>query len=87
MVADDASGTRLRLGPAWAAVLSSQSETGMGYQVVSILLKDGRRFDNVTIVDGTIFLSLGNRQPPFIEGDVAEIVVTHGRPGPWPKRS
>ena len=44
----------LVLSDRWAEVLTSQPETGMGYQIVWIRLKDGRRIDNVTVVGGII---------------------------------
>ena len=49
----------------------------MGYQVVSITLRDGRRFDNVTVVGGII-----SRLPAvsewFSDEEIEDIVVTHG---------
>jgi hypothetical protein len=72
----------LRLNERWAEVLASQPETGMGYQVATIVLKDGRRFDNITIVGGTISSLPDARLPPFVDEDIAEIVVTHGSPSP-----
>jgi hypothetical protein len=72
----------LRLNERWAEVLASQPETGMGYQVATIVLKDGRRFDNITIVGGTISSLPDAKSPPFVDQDIAEIVVTHGSPGP-----
>ncbi len=86
MVADDAIARPLRLGVSWAAVLNRQPESGMGYQVVSIVLKDGRRIDNVTIVDGTISSAAGSEQLPFVEEDIVEIIVTHAKPGPHRQR-
>jgi len=40
----------LALDKKWAKVLISRPETGMGYQIVSVRLKDGRRFERVMIV-------------------------------------
>ena len=54
----------------------------MGYQVVSIRLNDGRQFDGVTIVGGTISRIPGEPGIPFEEQDIERIVVTHGRGGP-----
>lgn len=76
----DSSG--LRLGDRWGPLLAGESETGMGYQVVSILLEDGRRFDNVTIAGGVVS-NLGAGNPiPFAEHDIAQILVTHGTVAP-----
>ena len=40
----------LPLSGKWASKLAAEPETGMGYQIASILLKDGKRFDQVVIV-------------------------------------
>jgi hypothetical protein len=69
----------LVLSDRWAEVLNSQPETGMGYQVVSIHLRDGRRFDGVTITGGVISRVPGELHIPFGEEDIERIVVTHGR--------
>jgi len=67
----------LHLGEKWANALTRERETGMGYQVVSIFLKDGRRYDGVVIVGGTIGQVAGSTSLPFVEEDIARIVVTH----------
>lgn len=65
----------LKLSKKWAPVLLSQPETGMGYQIVSVFLRDGRRFDKVTIVGGTIADINGKNDIPFTEEDVVDIKV------------
>jgi hypothetical protein len=62
----------------WAEVLTSQPETGMGYQIVSIRLKDGRRIDNVTVVGGIISRLPGTVPGWFSDEEIEDIVVTHG---------
>jgi hypothetical protein len=69
----------LQLSKTWAPILLSQPETGMDYQIASILLRDGRRFDRVTIVGGMITNIAGNKDIPFQEEEIAEIKVTHER--------
>jgi hypothetical protein len=32
----------------------SSTRNGLGYQIVSVFLRDGKRFDRVTVVGGTI---------------------------------
>jgi hypothetical protein len=75
----------LELSDKWASVLASQRETGMGYQVVTVRLKDGRRFDGVSVVGGIISRIAGAEVVPFAEDDIEDIVVTHhsvrGSPG------
>ena len=69
----------LQLSDKWAAALLGERETGMGYQVVTIQLKDGRRFAGVTVTGGTIASIDGYDDIPFSEGDIAAIAVTHDR--------
>jgi len=54
-------------------------ETGMGYQVVSVILKNGNRFDQVTVVEGQITQLRGRKDIPFTEDQIAEIVLTHDK--------
>ena len=44
----------LTLSDKWAPFFRSIHETGMGYVIVSVILKDGRQFDRVCVVGGTI---------------------------------
>jgi len=67
----------LKLSKKWAPILLSQPETGMDYQIASIFLRDGRRFDRVTIVGGMITNIAGNKSVPFQEEEIMEIKVTH----------
>ena len=67
----------LQLGDRWADVLAGQRETGMGYQVVTIRLKDGRQFAGVTVVGGVVNRVEGAQSIPFAEDDIEHIVVTH----------
>lgn len=76
----------LPLSARWAPRLTSQAETGMGYWVTRVVLKDGRTFDRTVIVGG-IISSIRNTDGtplpkiPFVEDDIADIVVTHEK---WP---
>lgn len=67
------------LSERWAKDLVSQPETGMGYQVASVYLKDGRQFDDVMIVEGRITSIKNDSKIPFLEADIVKIVVTHGK--------
>jgi hypothetical protein len=52
----------------------------MGYQVVSITLKDGRRFDQVVALDGHFTQARGYPVMPFTSQDeIARVIVTHKR--------
>ena len=59
--------------------LRMKPETGMGYQIVSIILNDGRRFDRVVIVEGRVTQVKGMDGIPFSPGDIREIILTHER--------
>lgn len=55
----------------------SQPETGMGYQVATIHLKDGRLFERVMVVGGTITDINGDPNIPFVEEEIDRITVTN----------
>ncbi|MGH2644691.1 MAG: hypothetical protein ACRDE2_12130 [Chitinophagaceae bacterium] len=67
----------LKLSNKWSKILISQLETGMGYQVASIILKDGKRYDQAVIVGGVITKIHNMASIPFKEEDIKEILVTH----------
>jgi hypothetical protein len=69
----------LQLSEKWAPLLLSPSETGMGYQIASVFLRDGTAATGVKIVGGTITDIQGNRDIPFKEEDIVDIQITHGR--------
>ncbi len=69
----------LKLSDKWGPVLVSQPETGMGYQVASIILKDGSRYDQALIEAGYVTRIRGLEDIPFSEDQIAEIVVTHDK--------
>jgi hypothetical protein len=68
----------LQLSDKWAPILT-QAETGMGYQVVSVHLLDGRRFDGVVIDSGFIARVGRSTAVPFVEAEIADIVITHDK--------
>jgi hypothetical protein len=63
----------------WLDYLAHEPETGMGYQVVEVKLKDGRFFPQVVAGGGCFTTVRGFRQIPFTEGDVASVRVNHKR--------
>jgi hypothetical protein len=69
----------LRLSDKWAPVLLRQPETGMGYQIVTVRLCDGRQVDRVTVVGGIITNVDGDRNIPFTEDEIADITVAKVR--------
>lgn len=69
----------LSLSDKWAPRLTAQPETGMGYQVVTVVLKNGRTFSGVVIAGGVVTKVPGAPDVPFSEPDISDIIVTHGR--------
>jgi hypothetical protein len=51
----------------------------MGYTIVSVMLTDGRRFDRVYVIGGTISEVDGSTLIPFSESEIAEFIVTHDK--------
>ena len=69
---------RFKFSAKFLRLLSEMPETGMGYQVVTITLKDGRTFNQVVIAEGLIKIR-GRADIPFTEDDIADITVTHDK--------
>jgi hypothetical protein len=69
----------IELSAECAIELASKPETGMGYQVASIVLKDGRDFDQAAVVEGRITEIRGRKDIPFTEDQIAQIVVTNDK--------
>lgn len=69
----------LRLSSKWADFFRSQPETGMGYVIATVVLKDGRRYPRVAITGGIIDSIEGYSSIPFVEAEIAEFVVTHDK--------
>jgi hypothetical protein len=71
----------LQLSQRWTPRLVSQPETGMGYQIATVSLRDGRHFDQV-LIDGNVITKIrGLAQIPFTEAEITDIVVTHDKRG------
>ena len=62
----------------FAKELVSQPETGMGYQVVKIILKDGRQFNQVAVIQSSVIGQIrGMKEIPFKGEDIDKIILTH----------
>jgi hypothetical protein len=70
----------LELPDKWAHELSRSAETGMGYQVVTVFLNDGRRFEQVAVL-GSRFVTQVRGHPfvPFSVDDIQSIRITHDK--------
>jgi hypothetical protein len=65
--------------PECADSMKHQGETGIGYQVVSVDLKDGRRFEQAIASQGCIIQVRGYTDVPFSPEEVKAVHVTHNR--------
>ena len=63
----------------WRDYLVSEPETGMGYWVVSVRLRDGRQVDRVVINSGYITQVFGYKELPFEPAEISELWVTHDK--------
>ncbi len=59
--------------------LRRQCDTGMGYQVVSVTLKNGKHFDQVVTSEGCVIQVRGHKDVPFLPDDVASVSLNHKR--------
>jgi hypothetical protein len=71
--------TMLKLDAKWAAFFANQPETGMDYTVVSVFLRNGRRFDQVVMSGGYLTRIRGYPNIPFSDADISHFVVTHDK--------
>jgi hypothetical protein len=69
----------LQLSRKWASFFLTQPETGMGYVMTSVVLKDGRRFDRACVIGGSVSSVDGQTEIPFTEDEIGEFVVTHDK--------
>lgn len=69
----------LQLSNKWGPELISKPETGLGYQIVSVVLKNGVRYDQVVVESGVITRIRNYATIPFNEDAIAEIIVTHDK--------
>ena len=68
-----------KLPSVWSEFLISKPETGMSYQVVAVTLRDGRKIEDVAIVDGMIAEVRGHANIPFEPDDITGVELTHRR--------
>jgi len=71
----------LKLSNKWASFFNAQPETGMGYVVTTVILKDGRRFERVCVIGGIVSSIEGRTDIPFDESEIREFIVTHDKRG------
>ena len=59
--------------------LQREKETGIGYHVVSVDLKDGRHFDQAVASEGCIIAVRGYESVPFGADEIARVTMNHKR--------
>ena len=59
--------------------LKQNVETGIGYQVISVELKNGKRFDQVVASEGCIIEVRGYGEIPFAPDEIGSVIVNHKR--------
>jgi hypothetical protein len=69
----------LALSDKWGPLLVSKPETGMGYQIVTVTLRDGEIFTQAVVESGFVTKVRGYKDIPFKEEDIADIIVTHDK--------
>jgi hypothetical protein len=65
------------LPPESLSSLKKEKQTGPGYQVVAVQLKDGRRFEQVVASEGCIIAVRGHSELPFRTEEVSDVFVNH----------
>ena len=64
--------------------LISQPETGMGYQIATIILSNGKQYHQVVILEShQIVYVKGYNSIPFSNNDIVEIILTHNKDELW----
>jgi hypothetical protein len=61
----------------FAEFFKQQPETGMGFWVVTAVLKDGRRYEQVLVNSGYLTQVKNHKDIPFTENDIDHFTVTH----------
>jgi hypothetical protein len=66
----------------WSEFLAKKPETGVSYQVVSVTLRDGRKVEDVAIIQNSLIGEVrGHADVPFEPADISGIEVTHRKWG------
>jgi hypothetical protein len=69
----------IELSTEWLDYLIKKPETGLGYHIVSIVLRDRTRHDKVVVDGGYITKIKEFAVIPFSNEDIQEIIVTHDK--------
>jgi hypothetical protein len=70
--------TQKMLPKIWQEFLAKKPETGMGYQIVSLQLKDGRKIEDVAIIQCSLIAEIRTQATiNFNPEEIQEIELTH----------
>jgi hypothetical protein len=61
----------------WQEFLATKSETGMGYQVVNLTLEDGKKIEDVAIIQSSLIGEIREGDVSFDAEKIVAIEVTH----------
>ena len=60
--------------------LKQAPETGMGYQIVTVLTREGKHFEKVLVINCSEISTVnGQTEIPFDANEVVNVVVTHDK--------
>jgi hypothetical protein len=69
----------LELSSRWGEFFRNQPETGTGYWICSVLLKNGRTLERVVVVGGTVSSIEGSSNFSLSEDEISKFIVTHDK--------
>lgn len=70
---------RLPLASGWIEKLRSEPESGMGYQLVRVRLRDGRVLDHAVVLNAQL-LQLGDEVGPVSPEDIVDLELEPAAP-------
>jgi hypothetical protein len=65
--------------PETARDLKKATQTGPGYQIVSVELTDGRTFDPAVVSEGHVIRVRGFNEVPFAPENIVSVKLSHRR--------
>ena len=69
----------VQLSKSWSDFCIRAPESGMGYLIATIELKNGTKIPQAVIMDGCISQIRGMKEIPFTNDDIQVIIPTHER--------
>ena len=66
---------RIELPKPWQELFELLPETGMGYQKIDIILKDGRIYKNLLVINCRYLISENDEDLNFVLTDIEQIIL------------